>query len=114
MIRLILRLAALPLHSQMDRLREIAAQRGPEVARYMRNRICAHIWGDSPELRRHRLEHRRKARIRRETRARTQVTRSLFGEVGAGFSLGELAVGAGMVFGLPALPQAFTILAHLI
>nr|WP_321509446.1 hypothetical protein [uncultured Celeribacter sp.] len=68
MIALLSHLAALPLAERKAELRVLAGLRGPEFARYVRNRLWARIWGLEAELRRSRAIHRRRALLRRRNR----------------------------------------------
>ena len=74
MIALLSHLAALPLAERKAELRVLAGLRGPEFARYVRNRLWARIWGLEAELRRARAIHRRRAllRLRNRNAQRTQ------------------------------------------
>ena len=68
MIALLSHLAALPLAERKAELRVLAGLRGPEFARYVRNRLWARIWGLEAELRRSRAIHRRRALLRLRNR----------------------------------------------
>ncbi|WP_066706906.1 hypothetical protein [Celeribacter ethanolicus] len=69
MIGIVHTLAAIRLDHRHRAIRRISEERGPEVGKYILNRICARTWGDSPHLWRERTRHRRThaAKMRRKS-----------------------------------------------
>ncbi|WP_226550825.1 hypothetical protein [Celeribacter naphthalenivorans] len=68
MIGAVQKLAAMRLDHRHKAIKRICQERGPEVGKYILNRICRQTWGDSPHLWQERIRHRRMhaAKMRRK------------------------------------------------
>lgn len=69
MLRVVKTLSAQRLDHRHKAISAISKQRGPDVGRYILNRVCVKTWGDSPCLYQQRERHRRAFIVRMKRKA---------------------------------------------
>jgi hypothetical protein len=78
MIRAVSTLAAMRLDHRHRAIKQISRSRGPDVGKYILNRIILRTWGDSPHLWQERCRHRRSFAARMRRKAETDPLNELW------------------------------------